>query len=68
MNLIDSVLRKGKNYYPGEFIKFVFILFLKKEPLLLFFISKNQKLNEKKCEKDFLLHINTDSKCLNIAI
>ena len=68
MNLIDSVLRKGKNYYPREFIKFVFILFLKKEPLLLFFISKNQKLNEKKCEKDFLLHINTDSKCLNIAI
>ena len=43
-------------------------IFKKKNPLLLFFISKKQKSNEKKCEKDFLLQINIDFKCLNIGI
>ena len=55
-------------HMPASYFHDDLVLFLKKKPLLLFFISKKQKLNEKKCEKDFLLHINIDSKCLNIAI
>ena len=43
-------------------------LFLKKKPLLLFFISKKQKINKKQYEKDFLLHFNIDSRCLDIGI
>ena len=60
--------KAASGHMPASYFHYDLVLFLKKKPLLLFFISKKQKLNEKKCEKDFLLHINIDSKCLNIVI
>ena len=55
-------------HMPASYFHYDLVLLLKKKPLLLFFIPKKQKLNQKKCEKDFLLHINIDSKYLNIGI
>ena len=60
--------KAASRHMPVSYFHYDLFLFLKKKPLLLFFISKKQKLNEKKCEKDFLLHININSKCLNIGI
>ena len=60
--------KAASGHMPASYFHYDLVLFLKKKPLLLFFISKKQKSNEKKCGKDFLLHINIDSKCLNIGI
>ena len=40
----------------------------KKEATASIFHFKKAKIKRKKCEKDFLLHISIDFKCLNIGI
>ena len=56
--------KAASGHMPASYFHYDLVLFLKKKPLLLFFISKKQNLNE----KDFPLHINIDSKCLNFGI
>ena len=41
---------------------------LKKEATTSVFHFKKAKIKRKHCEKDFLLHIDINSKCLNIGV
>ena len=40
----------------------------KEANISIFFFQKIKELNERKCEKEFLLYMNFDSKCLSIDI
>ena len=60
--------RNWRKIFYNMFIASYTSLVLKEEATSTIFHFKKTKIKRKKCEKDFPLHINIKSKCLNIGI